>query len=101
MGWKSRNGRAYYYKSERQGGRVTSTYFGAGLPAQAVAIMDQEAREEREAARAAWEEERGWMDEEECAAREMFERVEAVAEAALLAAGYRRHNRGEWRRARR
>jgi hypothetical protein len=62
--------------------------------------MDQEAREEREEARAAWEAERGRMDEGEHAARAMFERVEAVAEAALRTAGYRRHNRGEWRRAR-
>jgi hypothetical protein len=34
MGWKYRNGRAYYYKSERQGGRGTSTYFTEGAPAQ-------------------------------------------------------------------
>jgi hypothetical protein len=33
MGWKYRNGRGYFYKSERQGGRVTSTYFGADLAA--------------------------------------------------------------------
>ena len=30
MGWKTINGRRYYYKSEREGGRVKTTYFGAG-----------------------------------------------------------------------
>jgi hypothetical protein len=42
MGWKTINGRRYYYKSERDGGRVKSTYFGAGeagtLMAQMVAF---------------------------------------------------------------
>ena len=30
MGWKTINGRRYYYKSEREGGRVKTTYSGAG-----------------------------------------------------------------------
>ena len=29
MGWKTINGRRYYYKSEREGGRAKSTHFGA------------------------------------------------------------------------
>ena len=30
MGWKTINGRRYFYRSEREGGRVKTTYFGAG-----------------------------------------------------------------------
>ena len=30
MGWKTINGRRYYYNSEREGLRVKTTYFGAG-----------------------------------------------------------------------
>jgi hypothetical protein len=30
MGWKTINGRRNYYKSKREGGRVKTTYFGAG-----------------------------------------------------------------------
>ena len=30
MGWKTIKGHRYYYMSERVGGRVQTTYFGAG-----------------------------------------------------------------------
>jgi hypothetical protein len=30
MGWKTINGRRYFYESEREGGRLKATYLGAG-----------------------------------------------------------------------
>ena len=39
MGWKTINGRRGYYKSERVGGRVKSTNFGAGEAGTLIASM--------------------------------------------------------------
>jgi hypothetical protein len=45
MGWKTINGRRYFYKSERSGGRVTTRYFGAGEPARVISLLDAEDRD--------------------------------------------------------
>jgi hypothetical protein len=49
MGWKTINGRRYYYKSEREGGRVKTTYFGAGKSGRLIPLVEREDRAEREA----------------------------------------------------
>ena len=48
MGWKTINGRRYYYQSEREGGRVKTTFFGAGESGLLISIL---VRAEREAER--------------------------------------------------
>jgi hypothetical protein len=99
MGWKRINGREYYYKSERVGGRVKSTYYGFGELASAIAILDAEAREEREAERRRQRAEREESEVEEGAVAGWFDGVQAVADAAMIAAGFHKH-RGQWRRKR-
>jgi hypothetical protein len=99
MGWKRINGRSYFYRSVREGGRVRSEYVGGGeaghLFAQLIAIDRQEREAEREDRRA----ERERFEGEERAIAEWFDRVEAVADAAMLAAGFHKHH-GQWRRRR-
>jgi hypothetical protein len=99
MGWKTINGRRYYYKSEREGGRVKSIYFGAGESGLLISRMeaiDQEEREEnRKQRRAEREENRA----EEKAVADWFDDVQAVADAAMIAAGFHKH-KGQWRRKR-
>ncbi len=51
MGWKTINGRRYYYKSEREGGRVKTTYFGAGESGLLISRLESMERAEREAER--------------------------------------------------
>ena len=51
MGWKTINGRRYYYKSEREGGRVKTTYFGAGESGLLISLGEREDQAEREAER--------------------------------------------------
>jgi hypothetical protein len=51
MGWKTINGRRYFYKSERAGGRVKTTYFGAGESGVLISLLEREDRAEREAER--------------------------------------------------
>jgi hypothetical protein len=93
MAWKLRNGRAYLYKSIRLGGQVRTLYFGTGLAARTVALVEEQAREERGRLR----EERRRMEREERETATWFENVEVLADAAMLAAGFHRHHR-EWRR---
>jgi hypothetical protein len=48
MGWKTINGHRYYYKSERDGGRVKTTYFGAGESGRLISLMEAIDREEKD-----------------------------------------------------
>ena len=99
MGWKTINGRRYYYKSERDGGRVKTTYFGAGESGLLISLMASEDRAEREAEREQRQAERDESEAEEEAVAELFDGVQAVANAAMIAAGYHKH-KGQWRRKR-
>jgi hypothetical protein len=99
MGWKTINGRRYYYKSERDGGRVKTTYFGTGESGLLISLLASEDRAEREAERAQRKAEREECDAEEKAVAEWFHGVQAVADAAIIAAGFHKH-KGQWRRER-
>jgi hypothetical protein len=99
MGWKRINGREYYYRSERVGGRVRSTYFGSGELASLVASLDAEARGEREAGRREQRAERERADAEEREISAWFDGIQAVADGAMRAAGFHKH-KGQWRRKR-
>lgn len=99
MGWKRINGREYYYKSEWAGGRVRSTYFGSGELASLVALLDAEARGERDAERRKQRAEREQADAKEREISAWFDGIQAVADGAMRAAGFHEH-KGQWRRRR-
>jgi hypothetical protein len=100
MGWKTINGRRYFYKSEREGSRVRSAYFGPGafgaVMAEWIALERLERAEERERLR----EDREESDATERAVADWFDAVQIVVEAAMVAAGLHKH-KGQWRRRRR
>jgi hypothetical protein len=100
MGWKTINGRRYYYKSERDGGRVKTAYFGAGESGLLISLLGREDQAEREAERDERRAEREENRAEEKAVTEWFDDVQAVADAAMIAAGFHKH-KGQWRRRRR
>lgn len=100
MGWKNINGRWYYYRSRREAGRVVSEYLGAAERGGLFASLDTTDRTRRFLIRASEREERELAEREERELAEWFGRVEAVADAAIIAAGFHRHKRGEWRRRR-
>jgi hypothetical protein len=101
MGWENINGRRYYYKSNRVGGRVESRYFGAEAGSGSLmAYIDGFERLEKAAERWAEREEREESDAEERAVPEWFDEVESQADTALAEAGFHKH-RGQWRRKRR
>lgn len=101
MAWETRKGRGRYYtRSVRVGGRVRREYLGSGEAAELIAALDTHERAEREAER----QERQQEAEEAAAAaaplNAFCELTELLARAALLSAGYHRHQRGEWRKRR-
>src|SRR5262245_17308435 len=100
MSWQPRTYGVYYYRSVRVGGRVRTLYFGGGAAGEFAAAVDQLAKlerlEERERLRAYLGRER----RAEEALDRLGEAARLLAHAALLAAGYHQHSRGEWRKRR-
>ena len=101
MGWERRErGSLYYTRSRKVNGEVIREYVGGGALGELAALIDAEERLRREEAAAAWREERERLEELASLVDELCEDVEIIARSALLAAGFRRHKRGEWRRKR-
>lgn len=99
MAWERRNGqREYYYRGRREGGRVIKEYVGTGAIGRAAAEHDRIQRMERQAALAAWDAEEAKIEKATAPHIELCTLGTLVARAALLIAGYSRHDRGEWRR---
>jgi hypothetical protein len=95
--------RRYYYQRERVHGRIVYTYYGAGKLAPLVAEIDQIDHERRQQER--WEGQMARSEFAELAAAPedltlLLEQAQRAAAAALEAAGYHQHKRGEWRKKR-
>jgi hypothetical protein len=84
----------------RVGGKVVREFLGKGRKAIIASDIDELLRAKRAAASAARREEKGELHALDADLQAICDGVDLVAKAALLAAGYRQHNRGEWRRRR-
>jgi hypothetical protein len=93
-------GGLYYTRTHKVSGRVTREYVGGGILGQLAARMDTEERQRREEQARIWKEEQERMEALTAPVEELCEGVEILARATLLASGYHRHNRGEWRKRR-
>jgi hypothetical protein len=100
MAWEQRGNRVYYYRSVRSGTRVTKEYAGSGFMGALAAEFDDEQREQRAYERERRARERAAWAALEQPARGVDDLADMLTAAALLAAGYHRHDRGEWRRRR-
>ncbi len=99
--WEPRQrGGLYYTRSRKIAGRVVREYVGTGPLAELAAEIDAEERWQREEQRQAWSEECDRMEALEKPIEELCEASEILARATLVAASYRQHNRGEWRKRR-
>ena len=104
MGWETRrNGRRYFYRKERQGRRVVSTYCGSGERATlfaALGALDRQRRMqeamERQIARSEFAE----LSATPAELTMLLADVRAEVARVLTAAGYHQHKRGEWRKRR-
>jgi hypothetical protein len=97
--WRERGG-PYYTRSRKEGGRVVREYVGGGALGEIAALEDEHERRHRQEEAAFCKEERENLEELAAPVDELCEAAEVLARATLLAAGYRRHNRGEWRKRR-
>ncbi len=70
---------------------------GGGPVAALAAQVDALERERREERAALWRQERQELDALDASVNEVAEASDLLVRAALLASGYRQHNRGEWR----
>ena|SRR5215208_2696414 len=99
--WERRErGGLYYTRSRKVNSQVVREYVGGGLLGQLAARMDAQERRRREEEAAAWKEEEEQMEALMAPLEELCEGADVLARAALLAAGYHRHNRGQWRKRR-
>jgi hypothetical protein len=101
MGWEKRErGGLYYTRSRKVGGRVVREYVGGGMLGHIAALLDAQERRRQEEEAALWKEECERLDALVAPVEQLCEVAEILSRAVLLAAGYRRHQRGEWRRKR-
>ena len=101
MGWEKRaRGGPYYTSSRKVGGRVVREYVGGGTLGHLAALQDAQERRRRKEETALWQEERERLEALVAPVEQLCEVAEILSRATLLAAGFRRHQRGEWRRQR-
>ncbi len=98
MGW-DKDGR-YYTRSRRVNGRVVREYVGGGRVGELAARLDALERQTRDNERAAFNAERDELDALDAPLAVLNELADLLARAALAAAGYAQHHRGEWRKRR-
>jgi hypothetical protein len=99
--WEKRErGGFYYTRSRKVNGQVIREYVGGGVLGQLAAQMDAEERRQKEEEKTYWREERERLEALDSLMEELYEAAEVLAKAALLAADYHQHKRGEWRKRR-
>ncbi len=99
--WERRErGGLYYTRSRKEGGRVVREYVGGGEQGELAARIDAEKRQRHQEERAEQNAERERFAALIAPLEELCEAAEVIARATLFAAGYRQHNRGEWRKTR-
>src|SRR5262245_48341078 len=96
MAWVHRGRKCVYYQTRRVGGRFERLYLGDGPEAQLAAALTNQ----RRLARQLWRREKDRWREVSLVLAAFAGWADLLARAELLAAGYRQHQRGEWRRRR-
>lgn len=105
MTWETRKGKGRYYtRTHRRDGRRIREYVGSGALAALLAQIDAQAREEQALDAEIAAEEQSERDAFYARLFGPLDVLEAASSVlvrqALEAAGYRQHDRGEWRRPR-
>lgn len=96
MAWEERNGRRYYYRKVRRGGRVFSVYEGGDVAGVIAEAQDEQARAGRERQALTLREQMKRDDEIDAMIDESWRAVSAAVESELESAGFHRH-KGQWR----
>jgi hypothetical protein len=101
MAWERRErGGFYYTRSRKVNGQVVREYVGGGVAGELAALEDEQERSRREEEVALQKEEQERLEAISAPIDELYEAAEIIVRAVLLAAGFKRHKRGDWRRTR-
>jgi hypothetical protein len=95
-----RGAKVYLYRYERHNGRSRRVYVACGQDAQRAHADDLRRRARRQALAKAWQDERERLEGIDGLVGRLAEAAQALARAHLLLGGFRRHERGNWRRRR-
>jgi len=98
MAWEKHINTMYYYRARRKNGRIIKEYIGRGEAAERAAAVDAAARARRAANSARRRAERLPLLAMIDATRTFEDYCRTMTEATLLASGFHRHHRGQWRR---
>jgi hypothetical protein len=98
MPWAQRGPHRYFFRKQKVRGRVIRRSLGRGPEAQLAAALDAQKQREREAQWARRRQERGRWDAKTETVQRLIEVSDLLVRAALVAAGFRQHQRGAWRR---
>ena len=99
MGWERRGNYEYYYRKEREGSRVKSTYIGRGDLARTIANFESDSAKLEKLMRAKKSIEAEALENAEAVLDRAVELVQLFTEATILTAGFHTHHR-QWRRKR-
>ena len=101
MAWESRKGVGRYYtRSRRVGGKVKRLYVGTGPAAEVIAALDADTKRIREEERTARIAHKEQMERAIALVDRSWAGVLGLTRTVLVANGYYRHRRGEWRKRR-
>jgi hypothetical protein len=99
MGWEQRGTQWYYYTAERISGRVVKHYVGSGRVAELASELDRLTQAERDSKVESERLARAELIALEESLRPLNELADGLVKAALVAAGFHRHQ-GKWRKRR-
>lgn len=97
MAWKTIQGRRYFYKTVRVGGKVKSVYVGVGPAAELVALEVERGKVKRAANRKSIQDEKTAIDTLQQMAEEALDEFQLLMRAVFIAGGLYLHHRHEWR----
>jgi hypothetical protein len=96
MGWE----RGYYYRVSKVNGRVVREYVGRGRVAELAAQLDALERQKRQLQALDLRRQKDELAALDAEVKALEQTTDLLARAALLAAGFHQHKRGEWRKRR-
>jgi len=97
VGWHTRRKRKYHYRSKRVGNKIRKVYFGGGAVGEFAARLHALRQREKDQARAFWQQNKDCIDEAIDRFGELDDATELLRDAMLLAAGFHRPARHQWR----
>ena len=100
MPWARVGSRRYYYRSQRVAGRPVRRYVGTGPVAELAAAADELRKLKRAIEARERQGEQVRHRQAEAPLLALCGVTDVLSRAALVAAGYYRHDRGAWRRCR-